>query len=196
MSHIRVETERVVAARPEEVYSVLSDYKEQRPKILTPNFLEYTVEKGGRGAGTEVRYRLHAARRERPYHIRVKEPLKGTVLTEQDTNSSLVTTWTIMPVQDGQQTNVHIISEWQGGSGIGGFFERTFAPLGLRRIYRTMLASLASLVASPKTNEDVLTGTGETKARLPFGLVLLVLGVIAVGAIVIGYLRQRNASNA
>ena len=188
MSHIRVETERVVAARPEEVYSILSDYKEQRPKILTPNFLEYSVEKGGRGAGTEVSYRLHAARRERPYHIRVKEPLKGTVLTEQDINSSLVTTWTITPVQDGRRTNVHISSEWQGGSGIGGFFERTFAPLGLRRIYRTMLASLASSVSSDDAADE-----GEASASPNVGLMILVIGVVAVGAIVIGYLLRRAA---
>jgi hypothetical protein len=31
---------------------------------------------------------------------------------------------------------------WNGAGGIGGFFERTFAPKGLRRVYDRMLQSL------------------------------------------------------
>ena len=65
MSHIHVQTEQVVAARPEEVWAFLTDYRNKRPQILTNNFLNYTVEQGGTGAGTVISYRLHAANRER-----------------------------------------------------------------------------------------------------------------------------------
>ena len=35
---------------------------------------------------------------------------------------------------------------WQGATGIGGFFERTFAPRGITRIYSTELDNLARAV--------------------------------------------------
>jgi hypothetical protein len=37
---------------------------------------------------------------------------------------------------------VTIESSWQGASGVGGFFERMFAPRGLQRIYTQVLAAL------------------------------------------------------
>ncbi|HUY74189.1 MAG TPA: SRPBCC family protein, partial [Candidatus Dormibacteraeota bacterium] len=79
MSTITVQTSRAIAAKPEDVYAFLRDYR-KRPQILTPNFLDYTVEEGGEGAGTLIRYRLQAARRERAYQMRVDEPVEGRVL--------------------------------------------------------------------------------------------------------------------
>jgi hypothetical protein len=152
MGRVYVQSERVIAARPEDVYTFLIDYKKQRPLILTPNFSDYLVEKGGVGAGTVFLYRMQAAGRERLYHMNVAEPTRGRVLTESDTDSSLVTTWTLTPVNNGQQTRVRLATEWTGGSGIGGFFERTFAPLGLRRIYDDMLSRLAQEVQSAQTS--------------------------------------------
>lgn len=152
MAQVHAQSERVIAARPEEVYATLIDYQHKRPAILTPNFLDYTVESGGNGEGTVIRYRLQAAGRERPYHIQVSEPVKGKVITEKDTNSSLLTTWTLTPVQNGQQTKVQIASEWEGAGGIGGFFEKTFAPKGLQRIYDQMLAQLAQEVQGREGN--------------------------------------------
>jgi hypothetical protein len=37
---------------------------------------------------------------------------------------------------------VSVTTDWEGGSGVGGFFERTFAPMGLRGIYTEMLNRL------------------------------------------------------
>jgi hypothetical protein len=37
---------------------------------------------------------------------------------------------------------------WNGAGGIGGFFERTFAPAGLRRIYDGVLGNLDSVIQS------------------------------------------------
>jgi hypothetical protein len=52
---------------------------------------------------------------------------------ESDANSSLVTTFNVEP-QDGKSL-VRIHTSWDGAGGIGGFFERTFAPKAMRRIY-------------------------------------------------------------
>ena len=149
MSTITVQTSRAIAAKPEDVYAFLRDYR-KRPQILTPNFLDYTVEEGGEGAGTLIRYRLLAARRERAYQMRVDEPVEGRVLRESDTGSTLVTTWTVSPGAGAQGTTAGLASKWQGGTGIGGFMERTFAPIGLRRIYGEMLARLAQAMQSER----------------------------------------------
>lgn len=176
MAHIYVKSEKVVNANPADVYTALSDYKEKRPALLTPNFVDYKVEKGGRGDGTVVSYRLHAARRERPYHVQVKEPVKGQVLTENDTKSSLVTTWTVTPLADGQRSKVRVATEWEGGRGVGGFFERVFAPLGVRGVYNRVLDQLSKSV--PTTGEP-----GRKKGRVGnnLGLFALIFGLV-VGA--------------
>jgi hypothetical protein len=41
-------------------------------------------------------------------------------------------------------STVTVESSWVGGGGIGGFFERLFAPMGLRRVYGEMLQRLAA----------------------------------------------------
>lgn len=153
MSRLHVEAERVIDAKPQDVYAFLSDYRDKRPRILPPNYTEYTVVNGGRGAGTIIRYRFLAARRERQYEMVVEEPSKGRVLLERDTTSSLVTTWTVTPTANKNQTRVAITTEWEGSRGIGGFFERTFAPMGLRRVYKDLLGRLEQAVAPSSTTK-------------------------------------------
>jgi hypothetical protein len=188
MSRIYVKKEQIINARPADVYAVLTDYEGKHAQILTPNFLDYTVEKGGRGDGTIVRYRLRAARRERPYRMLIQEAVKGRVITESDTNSSLVTTWTVLPQEHGQQTMVRVASEWEGGSGVGGFFERLFAPLGLRRIYARMLESLGNTVPSTAESGSATVANTIGKKLL---VRLLVLGGVIAFSIGITYIQKR-----
>jgi uncharacterized protein YndB with AHSA1/START domain len=193
MSHIHVMSERVIDAQPEVVYEALTDYRVRRPQILTRNFLDYTVEQGGQGTGTEISYRLRAARRERPYHMLVKEPLKGWVLTESDQHSSLVTTWTLTPEDDGLRTRLRVDSEWEGGSGVGGFFERTFAPLGLRRIYNTMLASLNGLLRP--VDSTFLIETSEDDRDIASSLGVIFAGVAIAAVLVTTIIVVRRLRN-
>ncbi len=39
-------------------------------------------------------------------------------------------------------SHVRVETTWKGAGGIGGFFERTFAPKGLDRIHSTVLSNL------------------------------------------------------
>lgn len=150
MSHIFVHSERMIQAKPAKIFDALADYIHQHPRILPANFLGYRVEQGGHGQGTVIHYRLQAAGRERPYTMQVEETIKGQVLTERDKNSSFVTRWSVVPTGYDQQSKVRIESDWQGAKGIGGFFERTFAPLGLRKMYKEILNTLAQLVQTPE----------------------------------------------
>jgi hypothetical protein len=72
--------------------------------------------------------------------MQVAEPEPGRVLTESDMESSLVTTFTVDP--EGDRSRVRIATTWEGAGGIGGFFERTFAPRVLRRLYADELERL------------------------------------------------------
>jgi uncharacterized protein YndB with AHSA1/START domain len=187
MSQVVVKNERIIPASPEAVYAALADYKHKRPLILTPNFLDYKVESGGQGSGTVMTYRLRAANRERAYRMRVDEVVKGKELMERDRNSSLVTTWILSPQDHGHQTRVQVTTQWDGSSGIGGFFERTFAPLGLHRIYDQMLDMLEALVA-PAENQN-----GAVVVRKPEGIAPTIVMVGAAAATAYGlYLINKH----
>ena len=98
------------------------------------------MESGGVGAGTVTRFKVTAGGRTREYRMRVDEPEPGRVLTESDTGSSLVTTTTVSP-RDGASL-VQISTAWDGAGGIGGVFERMFAPRVMQAIYADGLERL------------------------------------------------------
>jgi uncharacterized protein YndB with AHSA1/START domain len=146
MAQVEATTERIVAAEPERVYAALADYAGTRGQVLPGQFSEYEVREGGKGAGTVAHWRLQAtSKRVRDCLVDVTEPAERT-LVETDRNSSMVTTWTVTPADDGR-SKVSVRTTWQGATGIGGFFERTFAPKGLNRIHDEVLVSLAAHLA-------------------------------------------------
>ncbi len=134
MAKILVNTERTVDAPADTVYGYIADHREHHPHFLPPAFSDFRVESGGVGAGTVTRFRVTAGGRSRDYRMTVAEPEPGRVMTESDTNSSLVTTWTVTP-QGEKQSTVQLSTSWDGAGGVGGFFERTFAPRAMRKIY-------------------------------------------------------------
>ncbi|MDI9830259.1 SRPBCC family protein [Streptomyces sp. KAU_LT] len=145
MAQVEATTERVVAADAEKVFDALADYTGTRRKLLPEHFSEYEVREGGDGEGTLVHWKLQAtSKRVRDCLLDVSEPTDGE-LVEKDRNSSMVTTWRVTPAGEGR-SRVVVTSTWQGAGGIGGFFERTFAPKGLGRIYDALLANLAAEV--------------------------------------------------
>ncbi|QLH24883.1 SRPBCC family protein [Streptomyces sp. Rer75] len=143
MGQVEATTERIVTGKPEDVFDALADYREVRPRLLTEQFSEYEVREGGDGEGTLVHWRLQAtSKRVRDCLLEVSEP-SDNQLVEKDRNSSMVTTWTVTPAGEGK-ARVVVTSVWNGAGGIGGFFERTFAPKGLARIYDGVLEKLAA----------------------------------------------------
>ncbi|GGP58613.1 MULTISPECIES: SRPBCC family protein [Streptomyces] len=145
MAQVEATTERIIAASPETVFDTVADYKDSRPKLLSEHFSEYQVREGGDGEGTLVHWKLQAtSKRVRDCLLEVSEPTEGQ-LVEKDRNSSMVTTWTVTPAGEGS-SKVVVTTVWNGAGGIGGFFEKTFAPKGLNRIYDTVLGKLAAEV--------------------------------------------------
>ncbi|MFI0235461.1 SRPBCC family protein [Streptomyces sp. NPDC016845] len=145
MAQVEATTERVVAAKPDDVFDALADYSGTRPKLLPEHFSEYEVREGGDGEGTVVHWKLQAtSKRVRDCLLDVTEPTDGE-LVETDRNSSMVTTWRVTPAGE-DRSRVVVTTVWNGAGGIGGFFEKTFAPKGLGRIYDAVLAKLAAEV--------------------------------------------------
>lgn len=140
MGELHVTAERQIGAPAERVYRYIADFREHHPRWLPPAFSDFRVERGGVGAGTITTFRVTTSGRSRTFRMEVSEPEPGRVLVESDTNSSLITTFTILP--EGEQSRVRIETTWQGARGIGGLFERLFAPRALRGIYAEELERL------------------------------------------------------
>lgn len=137
---MRVCAERRVDVSAEIVYGYLADMREHHPRFLPPAFSDFDVEFGGVGQGTIVGFKVTAGGRTREYRMEVAEPQPGRVLTESDMNSSLVTTFTVTP--EDTASRVQICTTWNRAAGIGGIFERMFAPRVMRGIYADELERL------------------------------------------------------
>ncbi len=140
MGTVTATTEATLPAPPATTLAALADYAETRPAILTDRYTDYAVESGGTGDGTVVTWRLHATEK-RVRHVVADVRVDDTGVTETDRNSSLVTRYAVSPAGTGSR--VVVTTTWDGAGGIGGFFERTFAPKGLARIHDGVLANLA-----------------------------------------------------
>ena len=71
MPTVYASADGTVAAPPGRVYAILVDYRQHHPRILPPAFSDLTVEQGGVGAGTIIRFRLKVGGHTRAYHQRV-----------------------------------------------------------------------------------------------------------------------------
>lgn len=129
-----------VAATPEAALAALADYQTVRPRVLSENYSGYRVLEGGQGTGTVVEWALKATEK-RTRNVKATITVSGDTVTETDANSSMVTTWTVTP--RGTGSAVTTTTSWKGAGGIGGFFEKTFAPLGLKKIQAAVLEKLA-----------------------------------------------------
>lgn len=136
MAEVRARAEREMNIPPEAVYGHILEYRE-RANWLPPNYTEYTVD--DTQGEPLLRYRLQAGRRERDYALRPSAG-PGHTLEERDTGSSLVHRWTVSPRDGG--TLVVLETTWQGAGGVGGIFERLFAPRAVTALHEETLARL------------------------------------------------------
>lgn len=139
MAKITVEQEGAVGAPAELTYRLIADDEHHR-RFLPDSFSDFEVLEGGVGDGTLHRFKVKTGPRTREFVMRVTEPVPGRVIAETDQGSSLVTTFTVAP--EGETCRVRIETSWDGAGGIGGFFERLFAPRAMRRIYVDELGRL------------------------------------------------------
>ena len=143
MGQVSAASTIVIDATPDAVLAAVADYQTVRPKILSSHYSGYQVLAGGQGAGTVATWKLQATK-SRVRDVKATVDVAGHTVIEKDANSTMVTNWTVAPAGPG--SSVTVKTSWKGAGGIGGFFEKTFAPLGLRKIQGQVLANLKSEV--------------------------------------------------
>ncbi|WP_067569507.1 SRPBCC family protein [Nocardia acidivorans] len=139
MGQVSASSSVVVTADPQRTLEAIADYESVRPRILSSHYRDYKVVEGGKGAGTVVDWTLDATeKRSRNVHATIS--VSDSMVTERDSNSSMVTTWTVTPQGGGSLVTTR--TSWKGAGGIGGIFEGIFAPLGLKKIQAEVLENL------------------------------------------------------
>jgi polyketide cyclase/dehydrase/lipid transport protein len=139
-----------VGAAPARVYGIIANYRTGHGRILPDEFSGLTVERGGIGAGTVIRFQMRVFGRTQTFRGEVTEPLPGRVLVETyDEPNRSVTTFI---VEDGARaggSHVTIKTELKSRSGWRGAIERSLATLYLSRVYRKELAKLDAVATEP-----------------------------------------------
>jgi uncharacterized protein YndB with AHSA1/START domain len=141
MATVEAKAQRRIDAPVDEVFAVVSN-PARRAELLPEAYHDVTI--GTSEQGQVVMYTLHAGGRERDYRVRIVPDSDAHVVTDEDELSSLRTEWTLQP--QGSSTEVRMRTTWQGAGGVGGFFERTFAPRGVTRLHEQTLDKLAAAV--------------------------------------------------
>jgi hypothetical protein len=139
MGQVSAASTVLINAQPEATLAAVADYQNVRPKILSPQYREYQVLQGGQGAGTVAKWKLQATK-SRVRDVQVNVDVAGHTVIEKDANSSMIINWTVAPAGPG--SSVTVKTTWDGAGGVKGFFEKTFAPLGLKRIQGEVLENL------------------------------------------------------
>lgn len=143
MGQVSASSTVLIDATPEAVLAAVADYQTVRPKILSSHYSGYQVLEGGQGAGTVAAWKLQATE-SRVRDVKAEVDVAGHSVIEKDANSTMVTTWTVAPAGTG--STVTTKTTWTGAGGVKGFFEKTFAPLGLRKIQAEVLENLKKQV--------------------------------------------------
>jgi carbon monoxide dehydrogenase subunit G len=139
MGQISAASTILINAQPQAVLDAVADYRNVRPKILSAQYRDYQVLQGGQGQGTVAAWKLQATK-SRVRDVRASVDVAGHAVIEKDANSTMVTNWTVAPA--GAGSSVTVKTTWTGAGGIAGFFEKMFAPLGLKKIQAEVLANL------------------------------------------------------
>jgi hypothetical protein len=139
MGQVSASSTVLINAEPAAVLAAVADYQTIRPKILSEHYRDYRVLEGGQGAGTVATWKLQATK-SRVRDVKAAVDVAGHTVIEKDANSTLVTNYTVAPAGPG--SSVTVKTSWTGAGGVKGFFEKTFAPLGLKKIQAQVLENL------------------------------------------------------
>jgi hypothetical protein len=143
--HYTVTASADMDAPPERVYAIIADYHDGHPRILPKQFRNLTVEQGGIGAGTIIRFEVRTFGQTQHFRAVVSEPEPGRVLVEENLEPAPSrTTFTVLESPSGKGTRVTFTTEMTSRGGPLGALERFLSRRVLRKMYREELALLAS----------------------------------------------------
>lgn len=155
MGQIKVKAAAILAARSEDVYATIADYRVGHPSIMPKeNWYNFQLEQGGYGEGTVHRITSRVLGAEKTYHHYVSEPEPGRVLVEHEIGSSPeeMTKFTVHPLEQGQQSHVEIASTFNPSPGLKGWIERAVAALIIPPILHKELKLLEAVARQRETS--------------------------------------------
>lgn len=144
----------VVKAPASQVYAIIADYHNGHPRMLPKQFTSVTVEQGGSGDGTRIRFTMNALGRTHHFQGVITEPEPGRVLVESNTSATMppsVTTFTVEPLAGGAHCQVTIQTQTQSRDGLAGVIERFLSRRFLQGVYAQELALLAAYAEGQAT---------------------------------------------
>ena len=141
-----VSASKLISAPAERVYDLIADYRNGHPRILPkPYFVSLDVDQGGYGAGTVVHFQIKLMGRVQTFHSTITEPEPRHVLVETDMNTGAVTTFTVDPGSQGQESFVTITTTTNVPNGISGRLQGWLTTKLLQPIYEKELDQLAAV---------------------------------------------------
>lgn len=143
---VQVKVTRMVAAPASRVYSVLADYRTGHPRILPRAFQDLTVEEGGRGEGTVIRFGMKSFGTVRRVRATVHEPEPGRILVERVLDDPPVETTFTVEAGGPDRSLVSIQTSWTP-TGVRALVERILGPFLLRRVFAEELGNLERVAA-------------------------------------------------
>jgi len=155
MPDIHVSECRDIPAAAPLLYELIADYETGHPRILPKQYFgSLEVLRGGRGAGTRIRFTAKAFGRVHEHTGEITEPQPGTELKET-LASGMVTTYRVVPLGPSAAT-VTITTEYSR-PGPRGWVEKMLVAPYLRRVFLTELDQLAEVAAA-----ELQVGSGLT----------------------------------
>jgi Polyketide cyclase / dehydrase and lipid transport len=139
-----------VEAPPERVYAIIADYHNGHPHILPKQFRNLSVEQGGVGAGTIIRFEFRAYGQTQRFRAIVTEPEPGRVLVEENVEPTPSKT-TFIVERAGSGSDVTFVTDMTTSKdGLLGSLERYLSTRLLRKAYAEELSLLAARATSGK----------------------------------------------
>ncbi len=146
MGRIHAEGAAIIDARPEEIYELIADYHKGHPYIIPPDiFKNLQVEQGGRGEGTIITFDTVALGRVQHFRDIVSEPEPSHILVESSLDGGKVTTFTVTPQANGQQTHVLIGTDMHVNDGPLSWLGKALIVSFLRNAYKKELRQIATV---------------------------------------------------
>ena len=154
-----------IPTQPERAYAVIANYQTGHHRILPEQFSGLTVERGGIGAGTIIRFDLRLLGRKQRHRAAITEPQPGRVLVESDLEANgAVTTFTVDAGASAGQSRVTITTQLLVRTGLLGSIKRFLTTRLLRPIYVRELALLAAYVAAEPREAEARVGATHESA--------------------------------
>jgi len=146
--HVIEASARLRAPR-QRVYETIADYHVGHPRILPKQFSGLTVEHGGIGAGTVIRFNTTFFGHTTTSRAEITEPEPGRVLVESIPEANLVTTFVVEPGSTPTESVVTIRTEMPVKGGLAGAITKFLMTRLLRPVYVEELRLLEDVAAHP-----------------------------------------------